>query len=72
CGLWQMLSRIGAGQKERFGFVSRFNSSCKADAKDCRPFILYLMKSAPLKYSRVRFIFWNGEDLASLLKQFFY
>ena len=49
CGLWQMLSRIGASQKERFGFASLFNSSCKADAKDCRPFIPYLMKSAPLK-----------------------
>ena len=35
CGLWQMPSRIGAGQKERFDFVSRFNLSCKADAKDC-------------------------------------
>ena len=56
-----MLSRIGAGQKERFDFVSRFNSSCKANAKDCRLYsIVDEKRTFEIFDGALYFLKWRG------------
>lgn len=56
-----MLSRIGAGQKERFDFVSRFNSSCKADVKDCRLYsIVDEKRTFEIFDGALYFLKWRG------------